>query len=154
MDKTYYSYSECIEDCKVLLPQIKLYNPDAIIAIARGGLLLGHLLSMAIDTRHIYAINSIHYENDKKLDTFDIFNIPDISNFETILLVDDIVDSGETIVEVKKVLENRFPHCKFKVATIFYKKSAIIQPEFTVREAKSWIDFFWEVDLLENKERK
>ncbi len=147
MDKSYYSYEQCIEDCKVLIPQLKKYNPDALVSIARGGLVLGHLLSHALDTRNIYTINSIHYENDKRLSSFDIFNIPDISKFNKIVLIDDIVDSGETIVEVLNILTHRYPDCEFKVATIFYKPTALVQPNFSVREAKNWIEFFWEVDL-------
>lgn len=147
MDKTYYSYDECINDCKVLIPQIKLYNPDAIVSIARGGLTLGHLLAEGLNKREVFSINSIHYQDDKKLDTFEIFNIPDISKFKKIILVDDIVDSGETMVEVIKVLSQKYPKCEFKIATIFYKLDAIIEPHFKVREAKEWIEFFWEVDL-------
>lgn len=45
-------------------------------------------------------------------------------------------------------LQNVYPHCEFKIATLFYKKTALIQPDFTVKEAKDWIEFFWEVDLL------
>jgi len=147
MDKIYYSYDNCIDDCKVLLPKIKLYNPDALVSIARGGLTVGHLLSEALETRKIYTINSIHYNDTKKLDTFDIFNIPDLSNINKIIIVDDIVDSGETIVEIKSILQNKFPNSEFKVATIFYKKSAIVEPDFWVKEANNWIEFFWEVDL-------
>ncbi len=29
----------------------------------------------------------------------------------------------------------------------FYKKTAVLQPDFAVREANEWIDFFWEVDV-------
>ena len=147
MNKIYYSYQECLEDCKRLLPYIKEYEPDALLAIARGGLTIGHLLSEAMDTRQIYSINSIHYDDTKKLDTFDIFNIPDLSNMKKVVIVDDIVDSGETIVQILKIMQIKFPKCEFKVATIFYKKSAITQPDFSVREAKEWIEFFWEVDL-------
>ena len=147
MDKLYYSYDDCIKDCKVLLPQIKSYNPDALVSIARGGLILGHLLAEGLDTRKIYTINSIHYEDDKKLDTFDIFNIPDISDYKKIVLVDDIVDSGETMVEIISILTHKYPQCEFKIATLFYKPTALIQADFTVNEAKSWIEFFWEVDL-------
>ena len=149
MEKVYYSYEECLDDCRVLIPQIKEYNPDAMIAIARGGLLLGHLLSEALETREIYSLNSIHYNGTEKLDTFEIFNIPDLSRKHHIVLVDDIVDSGESMVEILKILHEKYPHCEFKIATVFYKKTALLQPDFTVKEAKNWIDFFWEIDLLE-----
>jgi xanthine phosphoribosyltransferase len=151
LEKIYYGYDECITDCKVLLPFLKEYNPDALVSIARGGLVLGHLLSEALNTREIYSINSIHYEGTKKLDTFEIYNIPNLTRMNKVILVDDIIDSGETIVEVLKNLREKFPNCEFKVATIFYKKSALVQPDFSVKEAKNWIDFFWEVDLLEKR---
>lgn len=151
MKKVYYGYDECLEDCKILIPQLKKYSPDALIAIARGGLLLGHLLSEALETREIYSLNSIHYDGTKKLETFDIFNIPDLSRKHKIVLIDDIVDSGESIVEILKVLKEKYPHCEFKVATIFYKTTALMQPDFTVKEAKDWIEFFWEVDLIKKK---
>ena len=148
MEKLYYSYDNCVEDCKVLLPMIKDYNPDALVAIARGGLILGHLLSEALDTRELYTLNSIHYDGTKKLETFAIFNIPNLAKSKKVVLIDDIVDSGETMVEIIKKLEKRYPFCEFKVATVYYKPSAVMQPDFTVKEAKSWIEFFWEVDLL------
>ncbi len=151
MEKVYYGYDECLEDCKVLIPQLKEYNPDALVAIARGGLLLGHLLSEALDTREIYSLNSIHYDGTKKLDTFEIFNIPDLTRKHKIVLIDDIIDSGESIVEILKILEEKYPHCEFKVATVFYKTTALMQPDFSVKEAKDWIEFFWEVDLLEKR---
>ena len=64
-----------------------------------------------------------------------------------VVLIDDIVDSGESMVEILKILKNKFPKCEFKIATIFYKKTALIQADFTIREATEWIEFFWEVDL-------
>jgi len=151
LEKVYYSYEECLKDCQVLLPKLKEYQPDALIAIARGGLLLGHLLSEALETREIYSLNSIHYDGTKKLDTFEIFNIPDLSRKHKIILIDDIVDSGESMVEIIKILQEKYPHCEFKVATIFYKPTALMQPDFSVKEAKGWIEFFWEVDLLEKR---
>jgi xanthine phosphoribosyltransferase len=148
MDKIYYSYDECISDCKVLLPRIKKYNPDALVAIARGGLTLGHLLAQGLNTNKLYTINSIHYNNSEKLDSFDISNIPDLKKYKKVVIIDDIVDSGETIIEIKRILEKKYLYCEFKIATIFYKKDAIIQPDFKVKEAKAWIEFFWEVDLF------
>jgi len=148
MIKQYYGYDECLKDCKELLPQLKAYNPDAIVAIARGGLTIGHLLSIGLNTNNLFTINSIHYDDTTKLDNFKITNIPNLKGFKKIILVDDIIDSGETIVEIKKILQKKYLYCEFKIVSIFYKKSALIQPDFTVKEAKNWIEFFWEKDIV------
>jgi xanthine phosphoribosyltransferase len=151
LEKLYYSYQDCVEDCKVLLPLIKEYKPDALVAIARGGLTIGHLLSEALNTRELYTLNSIHYEGTQKLETFAIFNIPNLAKAKKVVLIDDIIDSGETMVEIIKKLQKKYPYCEFKVATVFYKKTAVMAPDFTVKEASTWIDFFWEADLREYK---
>ena len=147
MEKLYYSYEDCLNDCKDLLPQLKQYNPDAIVAIARGGLTIGHLLAHGLKTNNLFTINSVHYDGTKKLDNFKITNIPSLEEYKKVVILDDIVDSGETMVEIKKVLEKKYLYSEFKTASLFYKQSALIKPDFTVCEAKKWIDFFWEVDL-------
>ena len=42
MEKYYYKYDEFMNDLEVLEPQIKEYNPDTLLAIARGGMTIGH----------------------------------------------------------------------------------------------------------------
>jgi xanthine phosphoribosyltransferase len=104
-------------------------------------------MAQALNIRNLYSLNSIHYDEQTKLDTFNIFNIPNISHAKKVLIIDDIIDSGETMVEVLKILKEKFPNIEFKIATLFYKSSAIIKPDFSVREATEWIEFFWEVDV-------
>ncbi|RTJ26119.1 phosphoribosyltransferase [Campylobacter jejuni] len=144
----FYSYEEFKEDVKILAKEIKKdFNPDALLAIARGGMSLGHSLAVALKTRQLFALNSIHYDDTKKLDTIEIFNIPDLSKHKKILLIDDIVDSGESLVEIKKVLLEKFPHIELKIATIFYKETALLEPDFKVKEATEWVDFYWDINL-------
>lgn len=147
MEKLYYSYDLFKEDTKELVKKSKDYEPDVLLAIARGGLTLAHLMSEAMNMRNLYTLNSIHYEGELKLDTFNIFNIPDISHAKKVLIIDDIVDSGETMEEILKILKEKFPYVEFRLATLFYKKTAVLQPDYTVREATQWINFFWEEDL-------
>lgn len=147
MEKHYYSYEEFKNDTQILVDKCRDFEPEILLAIARGGLTLAHLMSQAMNMRNLYALNSIHYEGELKLDSFNIFNIPDVSHAKKVLIVDDIVDSGETMEEILKILKEKFPNVEFKLATIFYKKSACLQPDFSVKEAKEWIDFFWEVDV-------
>lgn len=148
MEKLYYSYELFKEDTQKLVDSCRDYEPDILLAVARGGLTLSHVMAQALGMRNLYSLNSIHYEGDLKLDTFNIFNIPDLSHAKRVLVVDDIVDSGETMREILKILKEKFPGVDFKLATIFYKKSAVLQPDYKVREAKQWIDFFWETDVV------
>ena len=148
MDKYYYGYEEFLQDIRSLHKQIEEYRPDTLLAIARGGLTMGHFLASAMDTRRLFALNSIHYEGNRKLDTLEIFNIPDLSDAKKVLILDDIADSGETLLAVLPRLEELYPEVEFKVATLFYKPDSLIQPDFSVKEAPAWIDFFWEIDPL------
>jgi len=148
LKKYYYSYSEFIVDISNLSNQIKEYKPDAILAVARGGLTIGHFLAQALNIRRVLTLNSIHYDNDKKLDSLEIFNIPSLSSYKKVVIVDDIIDSGETLKEILLLLQNRYHNCEFKIATIFYKSTAVIKADYSVKEAFDWIDFFWEVDVV------
>ena len=147
MEKLYYSYDLFKEDTQKLVNSCRDYEPDVLLAVARGGLTLAHLMAQAMDMRNLYTLNSVHYEGELKLDTFNVFNIPDVSHAKRVLIIDDIVDSGETMEEILKILKEKFPNVEFKLATLFYKKTAVLQPDYTVREATQWIDFFWEVDV-------
>lgn len=141
----YYGFEEFRNDAKELAARLKSeFNPEAIVAIARGGMTLGHAVAMILDNRNLFTLNSIHYDGDKKLDEVKIFNIPDLSKFKNVILVDDMIDSGESMSEILRVLKRDYPSVNFKIATIFYKQRAILKPDFCIKEAKEWIEFFWE----------
>ncbi|WP_456433761.1 phosphoribosyltransferase [Nitratifractor sp.] len=151
MEKLYYGYDRFVEDIRALDRQIAPFDPDTILAVARGGLTMGHFLAIARDTRRLFALNSIHYDGDEKLDTLEIFNVPDLSGARRILVVDDISDTGETLAEVVRIVKEHNPEAQVKVATLFCKHSSILQPDFCLHEARQWIDFFWEIDPLPEK---
>lgn len=147
MEKVYYGHDELQQDLKELLKSIKQENFDAIVAIARGGMTIAHILAEGLDLRNCFSINSIHYDDTQKLDTIQIFNIPDLADAKKVLIVDDIVDSGDTMIEVLKVFRDKYSTINFKTGAIFYKTTALIKPDFYVKESNDWIDFFWVNDL-------
>ena len=144
----FYSYDEFAVDAKKMAKQIKdEFDPEVILAVARGGLTLGHSLAVALENRNLFTLNSIHYEDTNKLDTIQIFNVPDLSRYTKILLVDDIIDSGESMVEIKRELLKRYPNLEIKIATVFYKEKALLLPEYKVKEAHDWVEFFWDIHI-------
>ncbi|WP_345974171.1 phosphoribosyltransferase family protein [Sulfurimonas sp. HSL3-7] len=144
----YYPYEQFVNDVKALVKLTESYQPDTLIAIARGGLTLGHAYASATGNRQLLTVNSILYEGDQRGTSCEIFNVPELQHANKVLLLDDIVDSGQTIKEVLEHLQASFPNVIFKIASIYYKKSATIQPDFALHEADDWIEFFWEKDFL------
>ena len=139
-----YSFNEFQEDVSQLVEDTRTYNPDIILAVARGGVSLGHFMANRMNIRALFTLNSIHYDDTKKLDTIEVFNIPELGKEKRVLVVDDIVDSGESMAEIMKILKEKFPENRFKTAVIFTKKEAIFTPDFKCHEAKEWIKFFWD----------
>jgi len=141
-----YNYDEFIEGLDNLIEQFEDFRPDIIVAVARGGVTIGHFLAQRLGIRKLFCINSIHYDDKNKLEEVYVSNIPDLGEENRILIVDDIIDSGESMREILRILQKKYPKNSYKIATIYYKKDALIQPDFTLHEAKEWVDFFWEVD--------
>ena len=149
MHKIYYPYEEFKEDLKTLTGKID--QPfDAILGISRGGLSMAQILGEYYDLRTVYAINTIGYDDTEKKASVEVFNTPDLKSAKQVLVVDDIIDSGDTLVEILKVLNKEYPHVTFLTASLFYKKTAKIAPIWYVKVPKGWIDFFWSVDLRKN----
>ena len=146
MIKFYYPYQELVYDLKSLIKMID-QEFDVILPIARGGLTIGQMLGEYYNIREVYAINTIGYDDTEKLDEVTVFNIPNLQMTKRVLIVDDIVDSGDTLTTVLKVLEAKYPTIEFFTASIFYKPTASIEPTWWVKEPNGWIEFFWSDDL-------
>ncbi|TLD86751.1 phosphoribosyltransferase family protein [Helicobacter sp. MIT 05-5294] len=144
----YYSYEMFREDMKELVDRID-FNPDAIVAISRGGLTMAHFLGIALDLRRVYTINASSFFN-KVQQEIQISNIPELGGNGRVLIVDEIVDSGTSMEKVYSILSAINSNIDFKTACIFHKPTAQFKPDFIVREANDWVEFFWEVDIVKS----
>ena len=146
MDRIRYDYAAFVEDLQRLADSID-ERFDAIVAVARGGMTMAHMLGEYWNIRNVFVVNAVGYEDTRKMGRPRVFNMPDLTGYESVLVVDDIADSGETLASVMRKLEERYGDTRFKTATLFYKPKSIFQPDYRVREAKGWIDFFWNEDM-------
>ncbi len=144
----HYPFDEFASDVRHLARAIRdSFDAQALVAVSRGGMTLGHALAVALANRNLFAINAVHYEGERRLDTVKLFNVPDLSGFARVLLIDDIVDSGETMTAIRALLASRYPAQEVRVASLFYKRGARVQPDFTRHEAHDWLTFFWDITL-------
>lgn len=104
---------------------------DAIVAPVRGGLMFGVIASHKLNVPLI----TVNYSSksgagdDKNHDNI----IPDLSRFKTVLLVDDIIDSGNTMVELGVAFEQQ--GVKAITAAFHYKEGAVYHPDL----------YFWRI---------
>ncbi|MCE3047155.1 phosphoribosyltransferase [Helicobacter kayseriensis] len=146
----YYPYDEFLKDARTLFEKIdsQIGKPDAIIAIARGGLTLAHMLSLRWNLREVYSLNAISYDGNKQQELI-IKNVPNINkDFKKVLIVDEIVDSGKSLHKIMEILREENADIKFYSAVVFQKQNAQIKADFFIREPQDWIDFFWERDMF------
>ncbi len=146
----YYSYEEFVKDIKELSKRVG--ECDAVVAIARGGLTAAHMLAEALDVRDIYAIRAQSYQERQKVGRPIIGEIPKL-DAKRVVVVDDIVDSGETMREVMAALSSQNPKTRFVSAALFYKSTACYRPDHWLKKADEWIEFFWTKDVNDTHDR-
>lgn len=121
------------------------YNPDIIIGIARGGWVIARILSDLMLNPNILSIRITFYEKvgrrGKKPILLQDVNV-DMSGLK-VLIVDDVVDTGETMSLAVKVISSKKTG-EIRTAVLHKKPWSKFKPDYYVREVKSWIIYPYE----------
>lgn len=130
----YHSLSQLLAE-KILVTKIPL---DEIVAIARGGLSLGLILSDFLQ-KPISTITIQSYTDIKKQGLVRMTSkLGKPIRDRNILLVDDIADSGKTFHRAISYL-TAFRPKSISTAALFYKPHSSFQPDFFAKQTKAWI---------------
>jgi len=122
---------------------------DLIIGIARGGLIpavaLSHILNIPMG---VHTVKS-YYGKNKKPPQSDVYVSTTfrINMHTKILLVDELVDSGDSIKESSERLKKLDSDIKsMDIAVLYYKENSCVKPDYFVKKFKSdvWLYFPWE----------
>lgn len=120
VDKYFYSWGEFEKDTEKLAEWAKEKNFEAIYGIPRGGVVVAISLSHRLGLPAEFSLEKISVKT---------------------LVVDDISDSGKTLLETEKNLS-----FKPVVATLFCHQNTQRVPDFFVRHKEKWIIFPWETE--------
>ena len=119
------------------------YEPDWLVAIARGGLVVGGALAYAMGHKNIVTVNVEFYTGiDERLDVPvelpPVLNLDDIAN-RRVLIVDDVADTGETL---KLVIDKCNRACsEVRSAVLYEKPCSIVRADYVWKHTDQWIDF-------------
>jgi len=128
------------------------YNPDFIVAVARGGLIPATLMSHILDIPLLpVSFSSKDGNGDNKNHENELPTIQGDFKFPPkILIVDDICDSGKTLYELYEYYASR-GHA-VRTASLYFKyhptEQQIFEPDFywnVTIAGDPWINFPWEM---------
>jgi hypoxanthine phosphoribosyltransferase len=121
------------------------YEPDLVLAIARGGLLVGGAVAYALGVKNCCMINVEYYTGvDERLDVPVLLpphlDVVDLGGAH-LLIVDDVADTGETLHLVAETVRPQVQ--ELRTAVLYEKSRSIVQCDYVWRRTDAWINFPW-----------
>ena len=121
------------------------FEPEVVVAIARGGLLPGGAIAYALGAKNCGALNVEFYTGiGEVLDAPEVLPPTlDLAYLDgrRVLLVDDVADSGRTLALAVQLLADA--GADVRSVTIYTKPGTVATPDYSWRETTLWIDFPW-----------
>lgn len=121
------------------------FEPDLILAIARGGLFVAGALGYALSVKNLHVMNVEYYTGiDQRLDMPVMLPpVPqpiDLSGAH-VLVTDDVADTGATLQEVLQFCEGHV--ADVRCAVVYEKPTSMVRSDYVWRHTDRWIDFPW-----------
>ena len=129
------------------------FKPDIVIAVARGGYVPARLVCDFLGVENLISIQSQHWTEAAKKAERAIIKfeyVVDLSGMKA-LLVDDIADTGESLILARDFILSKWKPKELKVATLqWISPISKIKPDYYVMEVKDWIWFAYPWTRLED----
>jgi hypothetical protein len=145
-------WEELYELVKEIATKIKKdnYQPDMVIALSRGGFVPARLICDFMIIKDLISVKVDHWgitatKNGKAHLKYPIS--ADLSGKKT-LIVDDITDTGESMMIAKEFAEKLNPR-ETRTATIFHIKTSKFLPDYCGKEI-DWIWVIWPWNYFED----
>jgi hypoxanthine phosphoribosyltransferase len=124
------------------------YQPDFILGISRGGLLVAGALAYTLGVKNTFTMSVEFYTGvDERLDMPMILPpVPSLVDLHEarVLVADDVADTGQTLVLVRDFLEGKV--AEVRMAVLYEKPRSTVRCEYVWERTDRWIVFPWSAD--------
>lgn len=147
-----YTQTEINGIVDYLSHEIRPWKPNIIVALAKGGLIPARLIARNLNISKILSYGvSFYDENDEKMDAPVVYQNLDSAKAllkpdTKILVVDDIADSGDSLVNCITYLKHVTKAENIKTCALFTKPRSKHKPIYSFDEVdnESWVVYPWE----------
>ena len=144
---TWENYGTAARDLAKIVAEDS-YQPDIILAIARGGLFVAGSLGYALSVKNLYVMNVEYYTGvDERLDV-PVALPPYLDSIDLrnarVLIADDVADTGATLAYVHEFCQSEV--ADVRSAVLYEKTPSIIKCEYVWKRTDNWINFPWSTD--------
>lgn len=121
------------------------YRPDLLIAVSRGGFDPARIISDQLNIRKLASLQVIYYSslNTRNEEPQVLFPLNAEVDGLKVLIIDDVSDSGNSLLVVKKYVEGKGAS-EVKLATLHHKPWSLFKPDYYADEVDKWIIYPWE----------
>ena len=141
---TYEEFGMAIRDLAQTIADSK-FEPDIILSIARGGLLIGAALGYALGVKNTFTISVEFYTGINERLALPVVLPPVPNKIELnglrVLIADDVADTGATLKLVREFCGDRV--AEVRSAVLYLKPGSVERPDFFWKETDKWIAFPW-----------
>ena len=124
------------------------FVPDLVLGIARGGLPVAGGLAYALGAKAVGTLNVEFYTGVGSTLQEPVVLPPlldlDAVTGSTVLVVDDVADSGKTLDLVLRLVRERVADAR--TAVVYDKPRSVIRPDYAWRSTDRWIEFPWSAE--------
>jgi|Deesub1362A_J573_1020465.scaffolds.fasta_scaffold00534_13 hypothetical protein len=136
-----YSWDDVYSMCETLGKAIldSGFRPEVVVAIARGGWVPARILCDILDVKDLYSVKAEHWGKVATASGEAKLTQPLNVSLEgrNVLLVDDVTDTGETILLVSNHLRELGAR-RVRIAVLDHKKTSKFVPDYFVKMMDSW----------------
>jgi hypoxanthine phosphoribosyltransferase len=121
------------------------FRPDAVLALARGGLPLAGALAYALGVKNMATLNVEFYTGvaERLEEPLLLPPVPDLTllRADRLLVVDDVADTGRTLALVSQFCAEHV--AEVRTAVLYEKPHSVVRSDYVWRRTDRWVNFPW-----------
>ena len=119
--------------------QAAAFQPDVIVAIARGGCVPARILADYLDIFNVDAVKIEHYHGIEKARIASVrYPLNADINGKRVLLVDDVSDTGDSFKVALQHLHEHGEPAALKTTVLHHKTTSTFEPDFCAEIVTEW----------------